>query len=326
MAKLLPFKFVPIFKNVLWGGDKIASFKCIASSQKDVGESWEISGVKGSESIVADGEYKGRSLTEIIAELKGDLIGEKNFSKYGTTFPLLIKFIDANQDLSLQVHPDDLLANKLYGSNGKTEMWYILESVPGSKIYSGFSQSITPHKYEQIVEDNTLMDSVKTFDSEAGDIFFIPAGRIHSIGAGNLLLEVQQTSDITYRIYDFNRKDANGNLRELHTEQAKEAIDYQSYGDKCAPIRVPDKENELAELIKCDYFDIKRLELDNSAKYIDLSVTDSFLIVICLKGTMQIVDDENNVMSLNQGETMLVPATTNGIECRGTGTLILINN
>lgn len=326
MAKLLPFKFVPIFKNVLWGGDKIASFKGIASSHKDVGESWEISGVNGSESIVAEGKYKGRSLTDIIAELKGELVGEKNFSKYGTTFPLLVKFIDANQDLSLQVHPDDQLANKLYGSNGKTEMWYILESVPGAKIYSGFSQAITPQKYEQIVEDNTLMDWVKTFDSKADDIFFIPAGRIHSIGAGNLLLEVQQTSDITYRIYDFNRKDANGNIRELHTEQAKEAIDYKSFGDKCAPIRVSNKKNEATELIKCDYFDVKRLELDNANKHIDLSFTDSFLIVISSKGNLEIIDDANNVISLNQGETILVPATATGIECRGTGTLILINN
>ena len=229
MTNLKPFKFEPYLKSVLWGGEKIAKYKGIVTDQHNIGESWEISGVDGHESVVAEGDDKGLNLRQIIEKYKGDLVGNAVYAKYGDTFPLLVKIIDAKGDLSVQVHPDDTLAKARHNSYGKTEMWYIIDAEEGAPIYAGLSKQITPEEYEKLVAENAIMDVIARHDSHAGDLFFLPAGRIHAIGAGNLLAEIQQTSDITYRVYDFDRRDANGNPRELHTEQAKDAIDYTVY-------------------------------------------------------------------------------------------------
>lgn len=220
-----PLKFEPLLKSILWGGDKIIPFKGLSMDMPTVGESWEISGVKGNVSVVAEGECKGLSLNDLVEEMKGQLIGEANFKRFGTEFPLLIKFIDARQPLSIQVHPTDEIAQKQgKGSKGKTEMWYVMESDPDAKLRSGMKSQLTPDEYAAKVEDGTITDALCEYDVKNGDVFFLPAGRIHSIGAGCFIAEIQQTSDVTYRIYDFKRKDANGNERELHTELAKEAI------------------------------------------------------------------------------------------------------
>ena len=226
------YKFKPILKSMLWGGDKIIPYKGIVSDAKSVGESWEISGVKENESVVAEGPDAGMLLPELIKRDGAALLGKANLERFGEEFPLLIKFIDARQDLSIQVHPNDEQAWERHQSKGKTEMWYVVDADPGSSLRSGFAKQVTPEEYEASIADNTITDLLAEYDIKAGDLFFLPAGRIHSIGAGAFIAEIQQTSNITYRIYDFNRVDANGNPRELHTEQSKAVIDtFISRGD-----------------------------------------------------------------------------------------------
>ena len=317
-----PFKFEPYLKETIWGGKQIAEYKGIKACSENIGESWEISGVKGHESIVAEGgtscEDKGLTISELIQKYREKLLGEKVYERFGTDFPLLIKFIDSRQDLSVQVHPDDKLAKERHGCQGKTEMWYIINSKPGAKIYAGLNKHITPEDYVRMTDKETidghspLMDVIAAHDSHVGDIFFLPAGRLHSIGAGNLLVEIQQTSDITYRVYDFGRRDANGNTRELHIDLAKDAIDYNVYTD-CRSTY--DKDAQIAELVKCKYFDVRKLTIDKEAS-IDFKI-QSFVIAICLKGTGEI-----NGTFIRQGETILVPADNNILNITGTVELL----
>lgn len=317
-----PFKFEPYLKETIWGGKQIAEYKGIKACSENIGESWEISGVKGHESIVAEGgtsyEDKGLTISELIQKYREKLLGEKVYEQFGTDFPLLIKFIDSRQDLSVQVHPDDKLAKERHGCQGKTEMWYIINSKPGAKIYAGLNKHITPEDYVRMTDKETidghspLMDVIAAHDSHVGDIFFLPAGRLHSIGAGNLLVEIQQTSDITYRVYDFGRRDANGNTRELHIDLAKDAIDYNVYTDIRSTY---DKDAQIAELVKCKYFDVRKLTIDKEAS-IDFKI-QSFVIAICLKGTAEI-----NGTCIRQGETILVPADNNILNITGTVELL----
>lgn len=317
-----PFKFEPYLKETIWGGKQIAEYKGIKACSENIGESWEISGVKGHESIVAEGgtscEDKGLTISELIQKYREKLLGEKVYEQFGTDFPLLIKFIDSRQDLSVQVHPDDKLAKERHGCQGKTEMWYIINSKPGAKIYAGLNKHITPEDYVRMTDKETidghspLMDVIAAHDSHVGDIFFLPAGRLHSIGTGNLLVEIQQTSDITYRVYDFGRRDANGNTRELHIDLAKDAIDYNVYTDIRSTY---DKEAQIAELVKCKYFDVRKLTIDKEA-IIDFKI-QSFVIAICLKGTAEI-----NGTCIRQGETILVSADNNILNITGSVELL----
>lgn len=308
---LYPLKFRPILKTVVWGGEKIAPFKGIETGQHNIGESWELSGVRGNESVIEGGEFDGRTITSLIEEFKGRLIGQKNFEKTGTEFPLLIKFIDARQDLSIQVHPDDALAAERHnGSKGKTEMWYVVSADEKAHLMSGLAEKITPEEYAAKIEDNTITDVLHDYDVQAGDVFFLPAGRIHSIGTGCFIAEIQQTSDITYRIYDFGRKGLDGKPRELHTELSKAAIDYTVQPD----YRTEYKEEKNTEnvLVDCTYFTTSLYNLDK-AFVKDLSGTDSFLAVICIDGGGRLSDSKGNTVSLKQGETVLVPADTSEV-------------
>lgn len=303
MSILKPYKFHRLLKSVLWGGDFIADFKGIESDQERVGESWELSGVKGNESVVKGGDDDGLTLSQLIERHKALLVGEAVYAQHGNQFPLLVKIIDAAQDLSLQVHPNDELAKQRHGCYGKTEMWYLINHKPGAKILSGMSQEITPEEYEQRVAGNTILDVVAQHESHEGDVFFLPSGRIHGIGGGNLIAEVQQTSDITYRVYDYDRRDANGNARELHVEQARDAIDYKVYDSYVLP-NPGDKQGD-APLVKCPYFDVHRHILNGVDT---IEVGDSFLIVMCVKGTAIITDNNGNETPIHRGETILVPA------------------
>lgn len=305
--KLYPFKFEPILKSIIWGGSGICTFKNMEPRQQGIGESWEISGVRGNISIVSEGLLKGISLNELILGAKGQLVGEKVYERFGNTFPLLIKFIDAHNDLSIQVHPDDKLAKERHNSFGKTEMWYVINATPDAFLYSGFERKITPQEYVQMVENNTFTDTLKKYSVKPGDVFFLPAGRVHAIGAGCFIAEIQQTSDITYRIYDYNRKDAQGNSRELHTELAKDAIDYNvypSYKTDYTPI-----ENRPVELVSCPYFTTNLLDMDTPMTR-DYEDIDSFVIQICMGGRCTVKDNKGNSVSLHQGESILIPADT----------------
>lgn len=313
------FRFKPLLKSVLWGGNKILRYRGLEGAEDaTIGESWEISGVPGSETVVSEGEDAGLTVTELIEKYGPALVGNHVYEKYGNTFPLLVKIIDARADLSVQVHPDDTLAEKRHHSLGKTEMWYIIDADPGAKIYSGFSKKIDRSEYYNLISQGKIMDVIAAHDSNPGDLFYIPAGRIHSIGAGNMLIEIQETSDITYRVYDFNRKDKDGNSRELHTELAADAIDYNVYPeykknyDKSAHGAVP--------LIKCPYFDVRRTVLSSGEERCLLpAADDSFTIVFCVNGEMEV-----NGEYIKSGEALLFPADMKTLTASGAGTLLIV--
>lgn len=317
-----PYKFEPYLKTTLWGGYQIAPFKGIYTAQPNIGESWEISGVPGHESVaiergLIDDVDVGLTLTELIDKYKGLLIGNKVYKKFGNKFPLLVKFIDSRQDLSVQVHPDDKLAQERHGCAGKTEMWYVIKSDVGAKIYAGLKKQITPTDYEEMVSDETegqnpMADVLSVHEAHQGDLYFLPAGRLHAIGAGCFLAEIQQTSDITYRVYDFGRKDAHGNPRELHTELAKDAIDYQVWPEYRTSY---DSTQPTSQLINCPYFVVHRVVVQ-VAQQIDFNC-DSFVIVVCLWGEANI-----NGIKVRQGETLLVPASENVLYIFGNATFL----
>ena len=310
-----PIKFQPLLKQTLWGGDKIVTFKHIDSQLENVGESWEISGVKDNETIVKEGQLKGKSLNEVVAELKDRLVGKENYQRFGDEFPLLIKFIDARQDLSIQVHPNDEIAHKQGKPRGKTEMWYLMESEPGAKLYCGLKKQITPDQYKEMVDNDTICDALAQYEVKEGDCFFLPAGRIHAIGSGCFLAEIQQTSDVTYRIYDYKRKDKNGNYRELHTKLAAESINYQVENDYRT--HYVGRLNKGVSLVQCPYFCTAVYDL-NEPMTLDYSELDSFVILIGLKGEGKITDNEGNEVSIMAGDTLLIPATTETLRVSGT--------
>ena len=305
--------FEPLLKQTLWGGDRIIPFKHLDTQMEAVGESWEISGVKGNETIVANGKDKGKSLNELVREQKGRLVGEENYQRFGDEFPLLIKFIDARQDLSIQVHPDDETAHRLGKTRGKTEMWYVLESAPGAMLYNGLKKKITPEEYEEMVENDTITDALARYEVKEGDVFFIPAGRIHAIGSGCFVAEIQETSDVTYRIYDFKRKDKNGNYRELHTKEAAMSIDYTVLPNYRAGYEP--KENEGVQLVECPHFTTAVYDLTEPMT-LDYSELDSFVILIAVKGQGKLIC-ENEEITFQMGDTVLLPATTQEVKVEG---------
>lgn len=308
---MYPLKFEPILKQTLWGGEKIIPFKHLNETLSNVGESWEVSAVEGSESVVANGPDKGMTLPEMVRRYKEELVGESNYARFGDKFPLLIKFIDAKLDLSIQVHPDDVLARKRHNSFGKNEMWYVISADPGARLISGFSQEITPKEYKERVHDGTFADVLQTCAIQPGDVFYVPAGRVHGIGAGAFVAEIQQTSDITYRIYDYNRKDKDGKTRELHTTQAVDAINFADVQDdfRTAYERV---QNEPVEVVACPYFTTSVYDMTEEITC-DYSELDSFIIFICVEGSGKLTDNEGNEIALQAGESVLLPATTQNI-------------
>ena len=315
-------KFKPIYKETLWGGSKIPEFKehllpTPAGNDQPathIGESWEISGVEGSESVVCEGPYEGLPLHELVDQLRDKLMGKANYERFGNQFPLLIKFIDAHQNLSIQVHPSDEIAHRKGLPCGKTEMWYVMESAPDAMLYSGLKLQLTPATYAQMVESNTICDALAQYSVKEDDVFFLPAGRIHAIGAGTFLAEIQQTSDVTYRIYDYMRRDKNGNFRELHTEQAAECIDYnvqESYRTAYTP-----QQNQGVGLVSCPHFTTAVYDLTEPMT-LDYSELDSFVILMGLKGSASVHDNAGHAFSLRAGETVLIPATTQTLYIEG---------
>jgi mannose-6-phosphate isomerase len=306
--------FEPQLKQTLWGGDRIIPFKHLDTQMEAVGESWEISGVKGNETIVANGKDKGKSLNQLVREQKGRLVGEENYQRFGDEFPLLIKFIDARQDLSIQVHPDDEIAQRHGKSHGKTEMWYAFASAPGAVLYNGLKRQLTPEVYEQMVENDTITEALARYEVSEGDVFFIPAGRIHAIGAGCFVAEIQQTSDITYRIYDYKRKDKNGNYRELHTKEAAESIDFRIYDNQ--HINYTLSKNEGVQVVSCPHFTTAVYDLTEPMT-LDYSDLDSFVILIAVKGQGKLICEDEEI-TFQMGDTVLLPATTQEVKVEGT--------
>ena len=309
------YKFTPILKNTIWGGTKIAPFKNIQTQLRKVGESWEISGVPGNETIVSGGPDAGRNLNDLVAEQKEALVGKANYDRFGNEFPLLIKFIDARDDLSIQVHPTDEIAHRQGRERGKTERWYLMPSEPEATLLCGLKKHITPDEYKRMVSEKTIVDAIARYPVHEGDCFFLPAGRIHAIGSGCFLAEIQQTSDVTYRIYDFDRHDDLGRPRELHTELAAESINYDvlpDYQTHYTPAK-----NQRVQLVECPYFTTSVYNLDQP---IDLDYTslDSFVILIGLSGAGIVTEADGTRFVLRAGETILLPATTGRLSVEGT--------
>jgi len=306
MQNLYPLKFKPIFQDKIWGGNKLK--KVLGKDFGDLpncGESWELSGVSGNISEVSNGFLAGNNLEELIEVYMGDLVGDKVYDHFSVEFPLLIKFIDASADLSVQVHPNNEMAKKRHQAFGKTEMWYVLQADPGAKLNCGFNQLIDKETYLKKLEQKEIMDVLNFVEVDAGDVFFTPAGRVHAIGKGTMVAEIQQTSDITYRIYDYERKDANGNERELHTELAVDAIDFTYYDNYKTDYTL--EKNKLTEVVKCDYFNTGILEFDATIEK-DIYGLDSFVIYICVDGEYEIITDDHTE-KVTIGETILVPAS-----------------
>ncbi len=309
------YKFTPILKNTIWGGTKIAPFKNIQTQLRKVGESWEISGVPGNETIVSGGPYAGRNLNDLVAEQKEALVGKANYDRFGNEFPLLIKFIDARDDLSIQVHPTDEIAHRQGRERGKTEMWYLMPSEPEATLLCGLKKHITPDEYKRMVSEKTIVDAIARYPVHEGDCFFLPAGRIHAIGSGCFLAEIQQTSDVTYRIYDFDRHDDLGRPRELHTELAAESINYDvlpDYQTHYTPAK-----NQRVQLVECPYFTTSVYDLDQPIN-LDYTALDSFVILIGLSGAGIVTEADGTRFVLRAGETILLPATTGRLSVEGT--------
>ena len=305
MTELYPLKFEPILKEKIWGGNSLADrYGKKADREQLIGESWELSSVQGDISVVSNGFLAGNNLQEIIEVYMGDITGEANYEKFGDEFPLLIKLIEAKKDLSVQVHPGDNLAKERHNAYGKTEMWYILESEKEAKIYSGFKKPVTREIYNDSVINSNLPELLNVETTIAGDVFFTPAGRIHAIGAGTILAEIQQTSDITYRIFDWNRKGMNGESRELHTDLAADAIDFNASGN-CV-IRKESAIDTTINLVSCDYFVTNILNFNSLIKK-DYNLMDSFVIYICVDGEF-VINWDNCSEMVTKGETVLIPA------------------
>lgn len=300
-----PLKFTPILKEKIWGGTKLKNLLNKESNSDNVGESWEISGVPDNISIVKNGSLAGKSLQELIHQYKADLLGEKVFKKFGEEFPLLIKYIDAKTELSVQLHPNDKLAKERHNSFGKTEMWYIIQADMDAEINVGFKRTISKEEYLKHLEEGEIIDLLNFEKVKKGDSFFINTGKVHAIGAGVLLAEIQQTSDITYRIYDWDRVDSDGVSRELHTDLALEAIDFQKKDD--FKISYDRKSNNSSNLAHCEYFTTNFLPVKGEVEK-DYSKMDSFVIFMCVKGKVQIVI-EDMMEKMQQGETILIPAS-----------------
>ena len=309
---MYPLKFEPVLKQTIWGGDKIIPFKRLDATLDNVGESWEVSAVEGSESVVACGPDRGLTLPQMMDKYRGLLVGKKNYERHGGKFPLLVKFIDAKQDLSIQVHPNDELALKRHGCLGKNEMWYVIDADEEANLIAGFSRKITPTEYKRRVIDGTFSQVLHFCDVKAGDVLYIPAGRVHSIGAGTFVAEIQQTSDVTYRIFDYNRKDKDGLPRQLHTRFALDAINFDDVRDD-ALTAYCHTTNEPVRIVTSPYFTTSLYDLDQPIAC-DYSRRDSFTILICTAGSCSITDDCGNFLTLEKGETVLFPATAQRLE------------
>ena len=302
---LYPLKFKPIYKHRIWGGTRLKElFNKDFSPLPNCGESWELSGVNENLSFVDNGFLAGNNINELIEIYMGDLLGDKVFEKYGNEFPLLIKLLDTSSFLSIQVHPDDTYAMKHHNSSGKSEMWIVIDAEEDSEIITGFNRDVDKETYLEYLNTNKLKEILNVEKARRGDVYFIPTGRIHAIGSGITLLEIQQTSDVTYRVYDWDRKDENGNYRDLHTDQALEVLDFKKYDNYKTDYQLV--KNQFTELVKTPYFTTRMMEFDKERE-VDYGFLDSFVIYSCLEGNCMI-NYAGGVEIVQAGNVVLIPA------------------
>ena len=316
MEKLYTLVFSPFFRTMVWGGERILPYKGVPGNLPKIGESWEISGYGEHLTLVDNGPLRGKSALQLCAMYKEQLLGKHVYEASGADFPLLIKFIDAHSDLSIQVHPGDEMARRVHGPSfrGKTEMWYVIKTDPGAALYCGLSREVTPEEYERRVADGTITDILARFEVQPGDVFFLPPGRIHAICSGCMLAEIQQTSDLTYRIWDYGRLGLDGKPRQLHTELAKEAIDFTVYDNYRVPYTLV--KDKCVQLVSCDYFTTCVCDL---TKPMTVELPDSFMVVICIEGSGTVAGEP-----VHQGQTVLVPACMGSVDFVPDGSMKLL--
>ena len=323
-SKLYPLKFLPLYKNVIWGGNRLAGMGFDYAPLPNCGELWALSGVEGHESVVADGFLAENTLNERVEVYMGDLVGEKVYNRFGTEFPLLFKIIDAAQDLSIQVHPDDDLAQRRGMARGKTEMWYVMQAAEGSRLISGFCRDTTPDDYRAALAGGTLESLLHAECPAPGDVYFIPAGRVHALGAGLMVAEIQQSSDCTYRIYDWGRVDKDGHPRQLHTDAAMDAIDFRATRQR-ASTRYTPRLNQTVTLEDCPYFTTRLVDFDTPMRK-SLADVDSFVVYLCVEG-LAAVKSMDTVVPMHAGECVLVPAVAESVDlfCEGRAKLLEVS-
>lgn len=316
--KVYPLQFQPILKDRIWGGTKLKTYLNKPITTEITGESWEISTVENDVSVIANGFFKGKSLNELINESPEAVLGTKVYKQFGKQFPLLFKYLDAREDLSIQVHPNDALAKKRHNSFGKTEMWYVMQADDDARLIVGFKEKSSPEEYLKSLENKTIIDILDTKKVKKGDVFFLETGTVHAIGAGTVIAEIQQTSDITYRLYDFDRVDANGNTRELHVDLALDAINYNVVDAQKNYSKV---ENEANVMVDCPYFTTNFIPLDGNVAVVNDE--NSFLVYMCVEGSFELNYDGENY-SYKTGDTVLIPAKMNEFEIYGKASLLEI--
>ncbi|RXR20372.1 class I mannose-6-phosphate isomerase [Flavobacterium amnicola] len=316
--ELYPLLFEPIFKDRIWGGNKLKSLLNKNIPNETIGESWELSSVEGDISIVKNGFLQGKSLLDLLEKYPIEILGEKVHRQFGNQFPLLFKFLDAKEDLSIQLHPNDTLAKKRHNSFGKTEMWYVMQADEGAKLIVGFKEDSSPEDYLKHLNDKSLVSILNEIPVKKGDVFFLETGTVHAIGAGTVIAEIQQTSDITYRLYDFDRKDAQGKTRELHIDMALEAINYKKVQTQVAYSTLSNQSNDVVE---CPYFTTRVLPLEGKVKKHNNG--DSFMVYMCTEGDFSIVYNQQE-QSFTKGDTVLLPAIISDYQIVGQAMLLEI--
>jgi len=316
--KTYPLQFEPILKERIWGGEKLKTILNKPITSKITGESWELSTVEGDVSIVANGELKGKSLMDLINETPNEILGTEVYKRFGKQFPLLFKYLDAREDLSIQVHPNDKLAKERHNSFGKTEMWYVTQADADARIIVGFKENSSKEEYLEHLNDKTLVSILDSVKAKPGDVFFLETGTVHAIGAGLVVAEIQQTSDITYRLYDFDRKDAQGNTRELHVDLALDAINYNKVDTQK---KYETKTNTSNVVVDCPYFTTNFLPLENK---LEVSKSgETFTVYMCIEGNFEIEYDGFK-QSYKKGDTVLVPAEINAFILNGNASILEI--
>ncbi len=316
--ELYPLQFDPILKDRIWGGTKLKTEFDKPIESQTTGESWELSTVPGDVSVISNGAYKGKSLKDLISEFPEDVLGTKTYERFGTEFPLLFKFLDARDDLSIQVHPNDELAKKRHNSFGKTEMWYVMQADTGARIVVGFKENSSKEEYVENLENKTLLSILKEVPVKKGDVFFLETGTIHAIGAGIVIAEIQQTSDITYRVYDWDRVDAEGKSRELHIDLALDAINYNTTDTEKKYSKEKNKSNSI---VNCPYFITNYFPL-NGEVAVEKS-NDSFTVYMCMEGDFDLELNEKK-WSYKKGDTVLIPATMKNFKLQGNAVILEI--
>ncbi|WP_264566756.1 type I phosphomannose isomerase catalytic subunit [Flavobacterium sp. N3904] len=317
-SKIYPLQFEAILKERIWGGEKLKTILNKPITSSITGESWELSTVEGDISIVANGDYKGKALTELINEYPNEILGIAVYKKFGNQFPLLFKYLDAREDLSIQVHPNDELAKKRHNSFGKTEMWYVMQADADARIIVGFKNDSSPKEYLEHLNNKTLVSILDDVKAKPGDVFFLETGTVHAIGAGLVVAEIQQTSDITYRLYDFDRKDAQGNTRELHVDLALDAINYKKVNTYKEYSKDINKSNTVVD---CPYFTTNFIPLENEKAVANSGL--SFVVYMCVEGSFELEYDDVNYQYI-KGDTVLIPAAMKSYYLKGKASILEI--